>query len=340
MQKLRKVSSFIWRSIKITALLIFIFLLSAFFLLQLPSVQTYLGKKASAYLSHALKTKIAIRAVNIDFIKTINLEGIYVEDLHHDTLLFGDKIACSLKLFSLRKKQLEMNLTELEGLTCKLLYYKGEKSLNFQFLADYFSSPKKSENSTPSQFRFGYGNLRLRNIRFVYHDCDNRYKPAYGMDYQDIEVNGLNADFSHILIQGDSVKVKINGLSAFEKSGIQVKHLDAEATLCPRYIKADELFLQTANSYLHGSYHMYTDSFSDYNDYIKAVDMHAFLKDSSYVSFADIAYFAEELEGLDQKVRVNGHIKGSIENLSSEELTFSLLQHTAYHGKVRITRPG
>src|ERR1700752_3088180 len=105
MQKLGKVSRFIWRSIKITLLVVLVILLSAFFLVQVPSVQTYLGKKASAYLSKQLKTKIDIKVINIDFFKTVNLEGVYVEDLQHDTLLYGGKIACKIKLFSLKSKQ-------------------------------------------------------------------------------------------------------------------------------------------------------------------------------------------------------------------------------------------
>src|ERR1700679_2884143 len=124
MQKVRKVSGFIWRVAKITLLVLLVILLSSFFLLQMPSVQTYLGKEASAYLSKQLKTKIDIKAVNLDFFKTINLEGIYVEDLHHDTLLYGGKIGCKIKLFSLKSKQIEFDVTELDNITCKVIYYK------------------------------------------------------------------------------------------------------------------------------------------------------------------------------------------------------------------------
>jgi len=338
LKTLGKVSRFIWRSVKITLLVLLILLVSAFFLLQLPKVQTYLGKEASSYLSKKLKTKIDIKAINIDFLKTINLEGIYVEDLHHDTLLYGNKIGCNIKFFSLKNKQLEIDLTELDGITCKLIYYKGEKKLNFQFIADYFSSTTTTKKTTTSsEFKFGYGNLSLSNVRFVYKDYENAYKPAYGIDYEDIEVSNIYGKFSNIKISGDSIKVKINDLSANEKSGLRVKQLNTDATISPQNIKADNLLLITANSYIHGYYQMLTDSFDDYSNYIHAVDMRANLLDSTNVGFSDIAYFAEELEGLNQKVFLNGYIKGSIDNLSSDNLSFSLFNRTSFKGHVIIT---
>ena len=332
MQMLRKVSGFIWRGVKITVLILLIFIVAAFFLLQLPRIQTYLGKKASAYFSKQLNTKIDIKAVNIDFLKTINLEGVYVEDLQHDTLLYGNKIGCNIKFYSFKTRQIEFDLTELDGITCKLIYYKGQKSLNFQFIADYFSSSDTKKTSSSSEFKLGYGNLSLNNVRFVYKDYANSYKPAYGIDFEDIEVSNIYAKFSDIKVMGDSVKVTIRDLSATEKSGVVIKKLNTEATFSAKNIKADKLLVLTQNSYIHGYYEMYTDSFADYSNFIHAVDMHADFLDSTQISLADVAYFAEEMEGLNQKIHVNGYIKGSIDNLSSDNLSLSLLTHTSFNG--------
>ena len=334
MQTLRKVSGFIWRGVKITALVLLIFIVAAFFLLQLPSVQTYLGKKASSYLSKKLNTKIDIKAINIDFLKTINLEGVYVEDLQHDTLLYGGKIGCNIKFYSFKTKQIEFDLTELDNITCKLIYYKGHKDLNFQFIADYFSSPNPKKNNTSSEFKLGYGNLSLKNVNFIYKDYDNSYIPAYGIDFDDIEVRKISGKFSNIQVSGDSVKVKIDGLTAIEKSGIIINKLSTEATFSAQNIKADKLLLITPNSYIHGYYEMYTDSMADYSNFIHAVDMRADFTDSTYVGLSDIALFAEELEGLHQKVHINGYIKGSIDNLSSDNLSISLLKHTEFMGHI------
>ncbi|MBS1647373.1 MAG: translocation/assembly module TamB domain-containing protein [Bacteroidetes bacterium] len=315
-----------------------ILLVSLFVLLQIPTVQTFLGKKASAYLSKQLNTKIDIKEVNIDFFKTINLQGIYVQDQHGDTLLYGGSIGCSIKHYSLKQKQLEIDITELQNITAKLQYYPNEKDMNFQFLVDYFSAPKKNKNdTTPSDFKLGYGNLHLKNVRFIYKDCDNHYIPKYGMDYQNIEVNHIYAQFSKIQFLGDTIKVRIENLSAQERSGFCIKKMNTDATICEKYIKTDNLFLNTPNSYLHGSYYMLTQSFDDYNHYVHKVLMKGHFTDSSYIGLNDIAFFAEEIQGLNEKVHINGDIYGTIADLRSENIALSFLKNSSFQGKMRLT---
>jgi hypothetical protein len=81
---------------------------------------------------------------------------------------------------------------------------------------------------------------------------------------------------------------------------------------------------------------MYTDSMDDYSDFIHSVDIHADFLDSTHVNFSDIAFFAEELEGLNQNVNIDGYVKGSIDNLSSDNLSLSLFKHTAFKGHIIV----
>src|SRR5438309_7450638 len=119
-KKSGKVKSFIWRVLKYTSLSLLLLLIAVFVLFQMHGVQTWLGKKASAYLSKELNTKISVEAVKINFFKNIDLEGIYAEDLHHDTLLYGNKLGCEIKLLSIGEKKLEFDITKVDGVTCKI----------------------------------------------------------------------------------------------------------------------------------------------------------------------------------------------------------------------------
>ena len=62
-------------------------LLTLFVLVRFPAVQTFLVKEISGYLSTELKTKVNIEAVHIELVKKVVLKNVYIEDLHHDTLL-------------------------------------------------------------------------------------------------------------------------------------------------------------------------------------------------------------------------------------------------------------
>lgn len=335
-KKPHKVRRFIWRVLKYTTLGFLILLFSLFFIFQLHSVQTWLGKKASAYLSKELKTKIDIKSVKINFFKKVDLEGIYAEDRHNDTLLYGNKLGVEIRLLSIGDKKLELDLTKLDGITCKLQKYKGEKDLNFQFIADYFASPGAPRDTSKSNFTIKYGDLHLSNVRFVFKDFNDTTKQLHGVNYSDIEANDLNGRISDIKIAGDSIKCFLEDLSLEEKSGLFVKKMTARVTVSPKNIRADELTLYTANSYLHGFYRMYTDSFADYSDFLNAVDLEADLRDSSYVNPADVAYFTDFFRGLNEKIRINGYIKGPVANLNSDDLKFSLRGHTGFEGKFII----
>ena len=332
-KKPHKVRRFIWRVLKYTTLSVLVLLISLFFIFQMHSVQTWLGKKASAYLSKELKTKIDIEAIKINFFKTVDLEGIYAEDLHHDTLMFGNKLGVEIKLLSIGDKKLELDLTKLDGITCKLQQYKGEKDLNFQFIVDYFASPTPTiKDTSSSKFSIKYGDLHLTNVRFVYRNFNDTAQQAYGVNFSDIEANDLNGKISDIKIAGDSIKCTLTDLTLEEKSGLFVKKMNALVTVSPQNIRADSLLLYTANSYIHGFYRMYTDSFADYSDFLNAVDMEVNLKDSSYANPLDVAYFTDVFRGLDKKIKINGFIKGPVANMNSDNLKFSLGNHTSFAG--------
>ena len=64
-------------------------LLTAVILVNLTPVQNFLARKASTMLSEKLKTKVSVAHVRIDFLDHILLQGLYIEDQAHDTLLYA-----------------------------------------------------------------------------------------------------------------------------------------------------------------------------------------------------------------------------------------------------------
>lgn len=335
-QKPRKVRRFILRFVKITLISLVLLLGLLYGLLQMHSVQTWLGKKISATLSKDLKTKISIEAVKINFFKSVRLEGIYVEDQHQDTLLYGEKLGCKIALLSFAKKRIELDLTNFDGITFKLQKYKGEKDLNIQFLIDYFASPGAKKDTTPSAFTIRYGNLEMNEVDFVYRNQNDTARVDYGMNYSYLEARHLSGNISDISITDDLIRCKVENLSLYERSGLHVKKLYAEATISPKSIRADNLYLVTDNSYLHGYYQMHTDSYDSYSDFVNKVRLAVKLTDSSFVNPIDISYFADFFKGFDEKINVSGTFGGPVSHLKSEELKFSAYEHTAFVGNFDI----
>ena len=335
MQKPSKGRRFLRRFVKITVVTLVLLLAGLYTLLQLPSVQTWLGQKLSGKLARELQTKIAVHSVRIEFFKTVHLEGVYVEDLHRDTLLYGNEISCKIGLLSFAQKRLELELTELNDITFKMQKYKGEPEMNLQFLIDYFAGPK-DDDTTRSDFKIGYGDLRLSNVRFVYKNHNDTSRVDYGIDYSDLEARNLSGLFSNIEIHDELIRCQVQDLSLTEKSGLHIKKLYAEATVSPKSIRADNLYLVTDNSYLHGYYQMHTDSFGSYNDFENDVTLAVKLTDSSYVNPVDISYFVRFFKGFDERIRVSGTFHGPVSHLRSNNLHFSAYEHTGFDGSVDI----
>ncbi len=336
-QKPRKGRRFIRRFIKITLLSFMLLIGLAYALLQMHSVQTWLGKKASEKLSRELNTVISINSVNIDFFKTVNLEGVYVEDLHKDTLLYGNRLSVAIEMFSIAGKKLELDLTRLDGLTFKLQKYKGEKDFNFQFLADYFAGPKDTLKETDTaSFKILYGDLELNDVNLVYKDHNDTTKVPYGMNFSDLDARHISGTISDVEIHDDLIKCRVQDLSLTEKSGLHIKKLYAETTVSPKSIRADNLYLITDNSYLHGYYQMHTHSYDSYSDFVNKVKLAVKLTDSSFVNPIDVAYFVNFFKGFDERINLSGTFSGPVAHLVSNNLKISAYEHTVFTGSFDI----
>ncbi|HPH83436.1 MAG TPA: hypothetical protein PL185_12720, partial [Flavobacteriales bacterium] len=61
-------------------------------LFQSGRFQTWLAQEVAARISESIGAKVEIKSIKINFFDRANIEGFYVEDLHHDTLLYAGHI--------------------------------------------------------------------------------------------------------------------------------------------------------------------------------------------------------------------------------------------------------
>ncbi len=88
---------YLWRKAENTLFGLTVFVVSLYFLLQMPAVQNWIVGKVTAYLSEEWETTVAIQKVDIEFFDNLVLEGLYVEDFRGDTLLYAGKIHAGMK---------------------------------------------------------------------------------------------------------------------------------------------------------------------------------------------------------------------------------------------------
>ena len=93
------------------------------------TVQTWVTSKIANKLSAELKTEIKIQGVDISWFLNGVLEGVSVNDRHHNPLLTAKRIEFSLKKYSGKRNILLLSKVEIDDLFVALRTYKGEKNM-------------------------------------------------------------------------------------------------------------------------------------------------------------------------------------------------------------------
>ncbi|MCZ8284360.1 MAG: hypothetical protein O9353_02805, partial [Bacteroidia bacterium] len=157
------------------------------------------------------------------------------------------------------------------------------------------------------------------------------------MNYNNIHVSKVYGRFSDIDFRGDSIFAQITNLSAVEQCGIVLENLTTRAVVAPTLLRCDSIYLKTPNSVVQGNLSFNYTTWEDYNDFINKMYIKGKLIDSTYVSFKDIAYFAEELNGFHEGVYLKGKVRGLINDLSGSGMEVHYRQHTRFKGDISIT---
>lgn len=318
------------------SLILILSLLTVFlyFGIQSFTFQTWLGKKASYYLSKELKADISIQQIQLQFFKKAYLHGVKILDLKQDTLLYGD-ILVDINNFNFRHQKLSLKTTELKNVTAKLITYKNDSVLNYQFIADYFMSNDK-DSSTGKPWQIEYGNLLLNNVSFQYLNQNGQSTLTNHLNYDNLRFNETYGKISNFKLLGDTITATIHQLKTKEHSGFVLNSFDAKVKLNSSRLFCEDLKIVTPNSFIKSQLEFNYQKWEDYIDFITNVQFNTIFEDSTYASFKDIAFFSQSLDGLNETIHLSGMIKGSVADLKLKKFNLAFGKHTRLKGNIEL----
>lgn len=295
-------------------------------------MQTYVAKKAAAYLSKELHTTIQIGGLYIKPFKSVVLENLLVYDLQKDTLANFPKFTINLNQLSLTERILDVKTVQIDSGSFFLKDYKDQTS-NLDFIINYFDSGQPSKVQK-KKFLIQFDQIILNNLNFKYKNLlkDTVIK---GINFEDISLTHLNGTFEKLHTKDHLVQTRIKDLTFREKSGFYLKNLSTMATIDTNAIELEDLFLLTNQTRLTGYYQMKFKEFKDFNDYVSKVRMKANFKES-HISARDIAYFAPELENMKLDIEIDGQITGYVNALKAKKLAIKAGKATYIKGDFTI----
>jgi hypothetical protein len=168
--------------------------------------QNWLVHRVTGRLSRDLQSRIRIDHVRIGFFNHLNLEGVLVEDRKQDTLLSAGVVQVRITDWFFLKDKAELKYIGLKDAVIKL--QRTDSVWNYQYLADYFSSPSSGKKKE-SGIDFSLKKVLLQNVRFTEHDAW-KGSDLYGrvalldMDARQLSLTKNIFDIDRLVLEGAS----------------------------------------------------------------------------------------------------------------------------------------
>lgn len=310
-----------------------IFLIFFCFAIRSSTVQTYLAKFATDFLSKELNTTVSIGKLDILFIDRIELkEFLLMNENQSDTIVKVGSLMVNINGFSNFNQKLKVDGIALERGVVKI-----DKDtsgvMNLKFVIDYFKSDKKKKKK--ESLPIYVDNLSLKDIRFHYDNFKSPHVPA-GMDYQHLLLSNVNLKAKKFSMIKGLIDVDVKHLSAKEKSGFSLDKFKGLITVSNQGVQIKEVKIETADTHLNSNkFRLLYSSYTQFKSFVDSVAFEADLN-QSYVSLRDIAFFAPQLDGMDQVIEIEGKFTKFVKDLRAEDFVIKTGEKTELRGTINL----
>jgi hypothetical protein len=231
--RFRMLAKTLLRRVENTIFGLILIIVSLYFLLQMPAVQNWLVAKVTTYLSQEWETTVALQRVDLEFFDNLVLEGLYVEDVKGDTLLYAGKVSAGIKsnFFAFLGK--EVVFSDINLSNARLFIHKSEGEIRNTlslFLSKIAGNNTKKQTSKSIVLRVQ--NLLLNDV-VILRDVEtnnkrnpkviDREKHLFKIPFGQIRINAIDLDNDLI----DVASVHLDGLT------VDLEESERPATLNP-----------------------------------------------------------------------------------------------------------
>ena len=162
-------------------------------------------------------------------------------------------------------------------------------------------------------------NIDINNAGFASERETLRARYTDRFDGLHLEFTGITGNLKNVLFINDTLTANIK-LAAKERSGFEVKDLQAKLKFTPDLMEFKDLALETNKSKI-GNY--YSMRYRDFNDDLSSFLHNVALEgnfEKSEIHSDDIAFFAPQLKTWNRIFNFQGNVKGTIDNLAAKKM--------------------
>ncbi len=332
----------IWKIIKGLIRILLIVTISLGFLLSVlrnSGVQAYLGRLGSTYISNYLGVSVWIDKIRIISFIHVNLENVRINDYKNQPMITAKNIKVYYPLAQAAKNKLLLGSVTIDSAFFNLVQYKGDNDLNLNILLDQIDSSVDTtikETTSGKQFLMGLRHLKITDSRFVYYiETDSVDNSPY-MNYEHLDISAINLDLEDVEVIDDSISGTIKSLSGKDRCGVVLSNLEAKAIVSPTTMTLTDAQLITPLSHASLNLTFNYNGWSSYLNFIDDVILDADIQ-PSMVHMNDIVFFAPDIDGMENEVRLQGRVKGPIKNMKGKDIKLYFGNSTLFRGDAQMT---
>jgi hypothetical protein len=164
------------------------------------------------------------------------------------------------------------------------------------------------------------------------HPADTVVNKHFDGDH--IHFYAINTTFSGLRLNRDTLTAQL-ALSTKERSGLEVKKLNARIRWFPEAMEFGRLDLQTNKSHLRHFFAMRFKTLDDMSDFETKIHMEGDFSDSE-IDTDDIAWFAPALKSWNKRIRITGDLRGTVSDLRGRKVIVLAGKNTLLNGDIHL----
>lgn len=299
-------------------------------LLMSDRVQTAAVQWVTEEFAEALGTEAHIGEVRYHFPARVSVHDIYLEDQHHDTLLYVDEIYLHLRPLPLLRNEIKFSHVHVKNAVSKLYQKDGE--WNYQFFVDGLGL-NKSSDTEPSNSLIAVHDIQFDNIRVDYEDYRLLLSHA-SMDLHELQQRAGTID-----AQISDLAMQISNRSDASLPPFKVQGLNAHLVRNDSIFSLPTFKAQLGRSRLNMSgveVRFPTDDSLTLEQKAHETAFNLHFHEARLVP-ADIALFVPEIKGLKHPITISGGIGGTMDSLCCEDIAVQYNDHPFLNGDLCVT---
>jgi hypothetical protein len=169
-------------------------------------------------------------------------------------------------------------------------------------------------------------------MHFRRHNENDTFQ-VRGVNFENLDVSSIYGKFNDVHVINDSIFADIRKLRFNEKSGFIVNDFSGDAKLSDTEIRVEDLVIRSPFTEIKTDLTFQFDSFAAFDEFTSQVSWRSDF-DNTKISFKDIAYFTDDLWGMDDTLIIDGNFKGKVNNFKGKDVTFLFGKNTSFRGNI------